>query len=441
LIKNDFIQLEGKTAMSAGLMKTKYELGRQYYTEALDEIHKFQIAETSINHTTFEYGYSLLNDKDKTTLLPKYLDATAIYSRLELLPRASNDQLILSEPKVSPEYLDALYNWFKSEKDVEKRLYKFHTALSAHCARYIKSDYTPIFLGWALEWIDELKDPYKKYIFIGRYITMQNGLIPYNFAVAKPKIQKISSSIERKLTAITLRDSMLGIILFKDPKSFKKMMGDGNFLLEEKDLMLGLSHCLHYRHYMYPDDDAGLSDIFADLFFRWELPEDVSEMDRRFDVVLNMSGWNDDKAWEKLSLMDSKDGQYPLKIVQMANMIRPFDPEFSQRLIDDLLEKFRQKEFSLTNPTLEKEIASSLVLGNIDWAIQFSEIINEQRGNKPPVCSWYTINSAILRSANKNKTVGPPIVEISNEMYKRIKEDLPHVEKLPKKQKDEGKMK
>jgi hypothetical protein len=441
LITNDFIQVEGKAAMAGGLMKTQYETGRQYYSEALDEIYKFPIAEQSSSHTAFEFGFSRLNDKDKAILLPKYLKAMSLYNRFELLPQADQEQLISSEPKVSAEYLDALYKWLKSNKDIENRLQKFHAALTTHCTRTYRSNYTPIFLGWALEWIDEIKDPYKKFIALGQFITIQNGLIPNNFAVAKPKIQKIAKSIEGKLPPLDIRDSMLEIILFKNPKRFKELLGDGKILTSAKDLMLGMSHSLHYRHYMYPDDDAGLSTIFTDLFSQWTLPEGITEMDRQYDIVLNLSGWNNNKAWEKLALMDSKDGQYPMKLVQLANMIRPFSPEFSQRLIDDLMDKFRKKNFDLTNPSLEKEVASSLVLGNLDWAIQFSKIITEQRGNNPPLLSWYSITTEIVKSINRTKTEGPQVVELSSEIYKKLTEDLERLEKVQKVQKvnDEAK--
>ena len=431
LIQDDFIQVEGKAAMSAGLMKTKYELGRQYFSEALDEIHKFEMPKQSVNHTAFEYAFSQLNGKDQAELLPEYYKAMSIYGRLDLMPKMDAEQLILAEPKVSTEYLDALYNWFKSNENIEKRLDTFHSALTTHCTRFMKSSNTPIFLGWALEWIDQLKDPYKKFIYLGRFITIQNGLIPNNFAVAKPKIQKIVNSIEGNLTKLDVRDSLFEIVIFKNPKDLKKLIGDGKSLLESPDLMFGMSHSLHYRHYMYPDDDAGLSDLFQDNFSQMELPEGTAELDRGIDIVLNLSGWNDEKAWEKFTLMDSNDGQYPLKIVTLANMIRHFDPDFSQRIIDDLMEKFRKNYFDLTNPTLEKDVTGNLTFGNLDWAIQFAEIIAEKRGNKPPVLSWYTNAMEIFKTISKTKTEGPQIAELSTEMYKNISEDLKKVEKAP----------
>ena len=103
---------EGKAAMAGGLMQNDYELGKEYYFEALDEIFQFEFPEKSKFNRAFEFGFSQLTIPDRIAALPKYLEVLNLYGRFDPVPQPKQYQLVRIEDVLTSEYLDALHDWF-----------------------------------------------------------------------------------------------------------------------------------------------------------------------------------------------------------------------------------------------------------------------------------------------------------------------------------------
>jgi hypothetical protein len=420
---DEFLKVEAKSAISAGQMKTSYSEGLSNYKEALKEIHDYPIPRISINNTTFEYAFSQLKDEDKMKLMPEYLDALLIYNRIGLLPPSKRPFQYLTEPQVPSWYRDGLYKWFKNRQSLEERLTMLQTALVDHSGKFPRSSNTEIYVGWVLDWISELEDPYERYASLGNLMSIPNALIPNNAAIAKPRIEQIIKSFEGKLPELSERDTFLEIALFRNPGQFKKLIKSGYDPPTDKDSIFMMTKLFQIRHYFYPTIDADLEDFLSNFIEKSKLPDDLSESDFYSMLASAWAGYDDDKAWMMVEYLDETDGEYPQRLISIASETKNYAPEFAARCFEDLKSRYIKWEYKLSSPAFENSLVKDLCGLSTQWVEEFIDIIVQHRGNYPPDFAFYTLTGQILKNKVNYNIRQSEVEKASAEITARLRSD------------------
>lgn len=423
-LDDEYYLVECKAAIAGGLMKSDYKSGLQLYLEAVEEIVKLEYNPDAKEHKPFEFAYTNLREEDKKKHVKKHFDVMNHYQRFDIVPPFELYQLKSSEPVLSSWFRDQLFEWINSKFDYPVKIELVQKKLMAHCARYPKSNITEIYVGWLLDWIDKLDSPFEKYICLGKLITTPNTVIPDNISIAKPKFDSIIRSFKNKLPEMELGDSLLGVAFLEEPRQFKNNLGDGSVIASDNEFIIGFIRIMQYRHYFYPNNDAGLAVLLTELAENMKRENVIEDYFLYNNLAAMWAGWDDDRAWEMIESLDRSNGEFPKTLISVAYTTKPYAPGFAARCVDELIESYTNWEFNLSNPNMETSLIRSLSLISIQWAEQLADVIIEHRGENDPAFSFYNLRTDILKSMYDLNAGKNELSRITYDIQNKLREDF-----------------